>query len=873
VNSSAGRPDRARLERLGAALVLLLLARVAVASRIWTPAEFEAAACERRPALAARPDLLDPSPRRYNYLERIRLMADFVARFQVDDSTSPDFGGIREAKHQPHIIETDNTQEAIWVWSRWYELTGRDDYRENIRRAWHYVHNFPAWREHEGNPQNIWYAVWNCGLGFMAESRYRAAYGDTTFRAYADSCRGFFLENPLSPVGFRGNFVTGQSSGMAYAHALETGDAPLRDSALARGARVRDWIEEDAAARLAVGDWAMSGGTAFWGVANTVGRADTAAGRRWVETYAESLPGFHPTGSWNCSHNIWLANAYRAAAERGGDIRNWRMHQYLLDTLLTLDTDRDGGIPATWTDPPSRDQTWVSTYLHFMAMDVYTTPTFDRDAAQLEFVTLDRLLIAPDSVEVRPALANVGLKDLTGAVTTVTGPGYHAERTTPLPFLAIDTLALPRLALPAPGRYALAAVTAAPGDENPANDTARVEFKVYGIRTVSGTLTDSATSAPIPARLYVTIAGDTLVRDSGRTDPGGNFTLSIIDTTIAITCRPEAPWYRRTWEFAITGDTSVSLTSPTAHLLLVNNDPAAGYRHYYTDALDAIGVTWCAWSRPDSGPPPWHVVPALRTPTVIYYTGDATTGTVPAPDRDSLAARGEDRLNLLLTGQGIAAELAGTAFLEDFCGVRYDSTRAPGFFVFGDRADSLGRLIHAFAVTGGDGAGNQRSRDALSPLRNGAATMLVHDTLAGIGAGIRRTDAATGSRIITLGFGFEAANRPSSRPDFLDRPALMERMLSWFRVPTGVAEPKPARPPLAALRARPNPFCAVVRFEAAQMPGERLIIRDVTGRPVARLRLGDDSTVAWDARDLPAGVYFITPERGRAAPLRVVRLR
>jgi DNA-binding beta-propeller fold protein YncE len=120
------------------------------------------------------------------------------------------------------------------------------------------VRNFPAWREHEGNPQSIWYAVWNCGLGFMAESRYRAAYGDTTFRAYADSCRSFYLENPLSPVGFRGNFVTGQSSGMAYAYALETDDAPLRDSALARGARVRDWIEEDAAARLAVGDWAIT---------------------------------------------------------------------------------------------------------------------------------------------------------------------------------------------------------------------------------------------------------------------------------------------------------------------------------------------------------------------------------------------------------------------------------------------------------------------------------------------------------------------------------------------------------------------------------------------------------------------------------------
>jgi hypothetical protein len=851
---------------------LLVLAGTALAARPWTEAEFREWERGYVPSTEPRPESLIPGPRRYNYLERIKLMADFVARHQVADSTSPDFGGIVEAEHMPGVIETDNTQEAIWVWSRWFELTGRDEYRENVRRAWLYVLAHPAYWEHGGAPSSLWYAAWNAGLALMAESRYRAAYGDTSFRAYADSCRGFFLRNPLAPWGYRDNFVTAQSSGMAHAFAREAGDQVLRDSALARGTRVKAWIEEDAAARLGWADWAMSGGTAFWGVANTICREDTTAGRLWVTVYADSLPGFYPAGTWNCSHNIWLANAYRSAAELAGGERDRLMHQYLVDTLLTRDADRDGGIPATWTDPETRDQTWVSTYLHFMGMDVFTTPTHDRDAAQLEFALPGpgRLVIAPDSVPVLVTVANVGLEPLAGVRTVVTGPGYLDELDHDLPFLTVDTLAASPFAVLVPGDYTLSATIAAAGDENPANDTNRVSFKAYGLRTVSGTLTDSGTAAPVPARLYASVTGDAAVWDSCETDPSGNYSLRIIDTTVTITARPRAPWYGRNWDFVIAGDTAIHLATPTAHLLLVNNDPAAAWQAYYTDALDAIGVTWTAWSRPDSGAPPWRLLPELRSPTVVYYSGDAVTGTVPTDDRDSLAARAASGLSLLLSGQDIAEELAGTPFLEDICGVQYDSSGWARFFVFGNRADSAGRLIHAIATAGGDGAGNQRSRDMLSPLRNGAATLMVYDTVTGTGAGVRRLDPRTGSRIITLGFGLEAVNQPSSRPDFLTRPQLLARLLDWLGLATGIAEPAPPRP-AARLCAAPNPFRQAVRFSGLP-PGASLAVHDAAGRQVA-LVTARDGTAAWDGHGLPAGAYFARPPGGAGPALLLLKLR
>ncbi|MEO0080119.1 MAG: hypothetical protein ABIK44_05535, partial [candidate division WOR-3 bacterium] len=424
-------------------LAVIVLATIALATRPWSPEEIERKYRACRPQWLPRPESLIYGPRRFNYLQRIKLTCDFLVRFQVSDSSSPDFGGIIEAEHMPGVIETDNTQEAIWVWSRWFELTGRDDYRENIRRAWRYVLRNPAYREHGGQPVYLWYAVWNCGLGFMAEAEFRKAYGDTTYLPYADSCREFYLTSRLNEQQFLDNFVVAQSSGMAYDYALGRNDQLLRDTALARSIRVKNWIEADARYRLSYQTWAMCGATAFWGVAHTFCKNDTLAGKAWLETYAESLPGFYPSGTWNCSHNIWLAYAYRASAEIGHDEQNWLMHHYLTDTLLMKDTELDGGIPATWTDPNTQDQTWISTYLDFMGMDPLASPVFEHDVAALEFVSPagSAVHLLGDTIPVAVPLANLGKSDETNVCLKVLSPGYQDSVQVPLlSFLEIDTI-------------------------------------------------------------------------------------------------------------------------------------------------------------------------------------------------------------------------------------------------------------------------------------------------------------------------------------------------------------------------------------------------------------------------------------------------
>jgi len=839
-------------------LAVLALASAALATRMWTEEEFKRYYQDYQPEWLPRPENLIYGPRRFNYLRQIKLTCDFVASFQVSDSLNPQFGGIIEAEHMPTVIESDNTQEAIWIWSRWYELTGRDDYSENIRRAWAYVKNFPAFREHNGNPSQVWYAIWNCGLGFMAESQYRHAYGDSSFLAYADTCRSFYLANPLATAALD-YFVTSQSSGMAMEYARARSDAVLHDTALARGQRVKTWIEGAAATRLGTQDWAMCGGTAFWGIVHTVGRDDTVAGKLWVQTYGESLPGFYPGGSWNCSHNIWLANAYRSAAELGHDTLDWMMHHYLVDTLLMRDTDDDGGIPATWNDPNTQDQTWVSTYLDFMGMDVFVTPTYDHDLALLEFSSPDPHAIHVAGVPIDFALpaANVG-RDATNpthGVLRYQGIPIDSFAIGSVPFLQTDTIRYSDLVPPFGGLFHITVNVS--GDDNPHNDTVELALRVFDTVRVTGTLKDSASGEGLASWVKARLGTEALVWDSCYTDRSGNFSLKVIDSIFSVSIEPSFPYFARSWEFAFYGDTTIDLVAQPAHVLVVNNDTLERHASYYSSTLDTLGVTRCWWNRASDGLLPYAQLGRLRSNTLIWYQGDTNAGTIPPADRDSLADFAQSGGNLFITGQDIAEDLQSTPFLESICGCRFDSSGWTGFFVFGNRQDWLGAPVTGTATTGGNGAGNQFSRDVISPLGNSSG-FLVYDSVTVRYAATRR-EVPSGGKVVFMGFGFEAANRPGSRPTFFTRVQLMKLILTWFGVPTGIEE---HQTPTAG---RQTPTATIVRGvlnlqSAICNLKSEIVLLDASGRHVLDLRPG-----ANDLSRLPAGVYFVRANEANGA--------
>ncbi|MEO0102186.1 MAG: hypothetical protein ABIK81_00580 [candidate division WOR-3 bacterium] len=752
------------------------------ATRIWENWETE------KHLRTFQPIYLPPPPeiqieKRFNYLMRIKKTLDFIASLQISDSSSPNFGGIIEGEHLPNIIETDNTQEAIWCFSRWFELTGMDTYRINIRRAWHYVNRFPAYRE--GGAGAEYYAVWNCGLALFCEQKYRDAYQDSSYQPYIDTCLSYLYAHPLPFTNNLNAFVTSFAAGMLYIYGKLRNNQQAIDTALIYAQRVKIWIEQNPR-NLQSAFWAMSGGTALWGVANSYCREDTINGKIWLLTYGDSLPFFIPSGQWNNSWNIWIANAYKSIYEITHERRFITYHHYLMDTLLFEDRDDDGGIPATFAENPDLDQTWISSYLDFMAMDFYAAPTFDYDAGALRFLSPEkkRIYLTGDTIPIKVIATNYGKRRIPDCPLRLRGE-LRSDTTLDLNFLDLDTISFPNFIPDSGGIYSFSSFTDYPDEERRENDTAIIQFKVYSFRNLRGRLLDSFSSRPVRAKILGFLFGSPIPFDSATTDTlTGQFTLTLFDTTFIIKTKPLIPYPNKEWLVCLIGDTNINFLLPPAHLLIVNDDPQSFYENYYTSTLDTLGLTYCLWQRNVSGPLPISCLSFFRTKTIIWYTGNALSNTLDSIDQDSIRYFLENSGNLLLTGQNIAQDLQGTEFLSEVLKVRFGSDSVSGYYIAGNREDSLGRQFTITATAGTGGANNQRSRDELIP-EGEANSFLTYDTLQRKVAGIyfREGDA----KVIFLGFGFEAINRPASRPNYMTRVEFLRKLLNFFNL-TAITE-------------------------------------------------------------------------------------
>ena len=243
---------------------------------LWETKDFIEAELGKKPVSVFSEQVPQGGPQwqRWSYVHQFFKTCDFIKGLQVSDSTSPDFGGLIEGENAMNIVQTDNTQEAIWVWSRYREITGDTTYDKNIRRAWIYVLAHPAYNE-EGT-ESDYYRVWNSGLALFAEEKYREVTGDSTYISYADSCIGYMFHHPLPFIGVSSYYgrlhpkVTSLAAGMLYQYSKKNNIQQGIDTALAYGERVISWLEENPLQNLNDEIWAMSGGTAVWGLTRSV---------------------------------------------------------------------------------------------------------------------------------------------------------------------------------------------------------------------------------------------------------------------------------------------------------------------------------------------------------------------------------------------------------------------------------------------------------------------------------------------------------------------------------------------------------------------------------------------------------------------------
>lgn len=425
---------------------------------------------------------------RINWLLELDRTVRFLDVWQYRGVGS-NFGGMIEAEGGPlgGVIQTDNTLEAIWVWSHYKRLTGTTAYDDNIADAWTYCQVWPAWLEEGGNG---YYRVHNCAWALTAESEYRAATADTSFKWYGRTSAEYIRSTPLflNQSQRLNAMVQGWAAGNLYVYAEELGNPTWRQKALDYGETMINWIAVNPAVNLSFETWAMSAGTIVWGICNSVFRNDQPRGALWVQNNGALVDTFqvwynvpNDTYDWDNSWNVAYCNAHFAMGEVSGNPHYTAMGEKLTRKLNAYDTDDDGGIMATTQDPPTIDMSWVSCYLaKFGYARLLGTPA-PEDAGILAFTSPadgDTILWPVGiPIPVRVQASNFGLQSLAGVEIHVVGP-VNASASIDLGYVEVEEVELdPGWVPPAPGLYEFTAYTVYPGDGNAANDS--LTIRVY----------------------------------------------------------------------------------------------------------------------------------------------------------------------------------------------------------------------------------------------------------------------------------------------------------------------------------------------------------------------------------------------------------
>jgi hypothetical protein len=145
----------------------------------------------------------------------------------------------------------------------------------------------------------------------------------------------------------------------------------MKAQALARAVEVKAWAESSPESAIGLHSWAMSGGATVWGLDRSYFQAYPGEREAWMTTYAPYMPDTVDTiYGWDNAWKAWFAWGHWTAFDGGAGPVYWDKFEALADFLAAEDGDEDGGIPANDDDPDDYDQSWVTSYLAMMCMNV-----------------------------------------------------------------------------------------------------------------------------------------------------------------------------------------------------------------------------------------------------------------------------------------------------------------------------------------------------------------------------------------------------------------------------------------------------------------------------------------------------------------------
>jgi hypothetical protein len=631
------------------------------------------------------------------------------------------------------------------------------------------------------------------------------------------------------------------------------------------GADVQAWIDADFN-RLATNEvWAMSGGTAMWGVCCSIYIEDPVSGQTWLPQALSYMDTYAGPGEWNNSWNVWYAHAYHAAAAVLVNPTYTGLAYALVDTLLDADTDNDGGIMATSTDPPTEDQSWVSCYLDYMGMEYLIDELPARDSGALVFLGPDTSVPIAQGEEysVSVVVGNTGLETFGNETVRISGP-FTASLSTYLDFADVDTLDFGLWIPLEPGMTELV-MSLEDGGELAENDTLILPVNVLGWGDVIGSVVDAVTNDPIAADLefYLDGASPEVPTFTAQTEPNtGEYQVTIMEGTYRVIIDPELPYTdRETSDIVVQREqtTTLDFSLYPAPTLLVDDDGGEAFDQWFYESLIGLEFDVYDWHNDQSG-----TIDETITlfDAVIWMTGNESNEVLTACEierlEDYLSAGG----SLLMSGQNIAESLAGNPFLADYLGVSFESAFSGQLTVQGLEGDPVTAGL-SLMFPGSGGAGNQTSPDAITATAQGVLSM-VYPAAAQPGAAVIID---TDYKSLYLAFGLEGvsgAGGTNTREDFL------EALMSWFEIPPmGVPENPSATIPgsHAFLELYPNPFNpdVEIKFELMSPDRPEIMIFNLQGQLVTSLSPGflppGRHSISHRFADLKSsGVYYFMVE-------------
>lgn len=299
-------------------------------------------------------------------MENFTKTAQFFASLQGLD------GGMMEAEDNP-FENTDNTLESIWVWCRYFELTGDNTYYQNVLDAWNYSILHPAWLEPDSGK------VYSSSWALAAEQRFRNAYNDWTYSWYANASMQFISNvSGMEPNIFLFPFearvhIRGWAAGNMYLYALDTGNITARWEAVGYGNATMTEMENDPSL-LSTESWALAGGTSMWGIWKS--SMQEFPDVTWMQTYGPFLstevttPGVG-AGNSQVGWEAWYAGGHLGLWDITGEDIYYLNFLNITDRQMAADGDDDGGLPTNYGNPDNTDESWVTSYRAYMILDEF----------------------------------------------------------------------------------------------------------------------------------------------------------------------------------------------------------------------------------------------------------------------------------------------------------------------------------------------------------------------------------------------------------------------------------------------------------------------------------------------------------------------